>query len=270
MALTENAKRLLKQTSRTFFIPISRLPSGLQEAVGGAYLCMRAIDEIEDHPDLPVQHKAKLLHLISQLMQSQTTIDSFDHVELDQMFSPYSHTLPEVTRRLGEWACQAPASIAPRIWDATAAMADRMAYWVSEGWTIETKADLDRYTFSVAGAVGLLICDLGAWFDGSQMNRAFAVQFGRGLQMVNILRNRVEDMKRGVDFLPFEWDLSQLHQYTRLNLAEAEAYAKTLPNNPFTYFIKIPLILAISTLDAMEKGEEKLSRAMVLSLVRSV
>ena len=270
MALTDSAKRVLRQTSRTFYIPISRLPSGLQEAVGGAYLCMRAIDEIEDHPDLPVHNKAELLHRVSQLMQSQTTRDTFDHVELDQEFSQYSHLLPEVTRRLGEWACQAPASIAPRIWDATAAMADRMAYWASEGWSIETKADLDRYTFSVAGAVGLLICDLGAWFDGSQMNRTFAVQFGRGLQMVNILRNRVEDLKRGVDFLPKEWNLSQLYQYTRLNLVEAEAYANTLPNNAFTYFIKIPLVLAIATLDALEQGEAKLSRSMVLNLVRSV
>ena len=38
--------RVLKDTSRTFFIPIVRLPQRLQEAVGSAYLCMRAIDEI--------------------------------------------------------------------------------------------------------------------------------------------------------------------------------------------------------------------------------
>ena len=38
--------RVLKETSRTFYIPIARLPARLQEAVAGAYLCMRAIDEI--------------------------------------------------------------------------------------------------------------------------------------------------------------------------------------------------------------------------------
>ena len=64
--------------------------------------------------------------------------------------------LPEVTIRIGEWALLAPETIAPRIWDATAAMADRMAHWASSNWKIHTEADLDRYTFGVAGAVGLL------------------------------------------------------------------------------------------------------------------
>ncbi|MGH1332669.1 MAG: phytoene/squalene synthase family protein, partial [Exiguobacterium indicum] len=43
--LKKDANRVLKATSRTFYIPISRLSQDLQEAVGAAYLCMRAIDE---------------------------------------------------------------------------------------------------------------------------------------------------------------------------------------------------------------------------------
>jgi farnesyl-diphosphate farnesyltransferase len=50
--LKKEALHMLEQTSRTFFIPIMRLDEGLQEAVASAYLCMRAIDEIEDHPEL--------------------------------------------------------------------------------------------------------------------------------------------------------------------------------------------------------------------------
>jgi farnesyl-diphosphate farnesyltransferase len=270
MTLSVGAKKILKATSRTFYIPISRLPAGLQEAIGSAYLCMRAIDEIEDHPDLAGDRKARLLSSVSQVMQAQTSNEEFAQDDLDRVFEDHGHILPEVTKRLGEWACQAPAAIAPRIWDATATMADRMAQWALDGWCIQTKADLDRYTFSVAGAVGLLICDLGAWFDGFQLNRIRAVQFGRGLQMVNILRNRTEDLKRGIDYLPTGWDLSRMHQYARHNLLHAEEYADTLPRRPFTYFIKIPLVLAVATLDALEKGETKLSRSAVLTLVRSV
>ena len=48
MDLRNYALQILKETSRTFYIPISILPPGLQEAVSSAYLCMRAIDEIED------------------------------------------------------------------------------------------------------------------------------------------------------------------------------------------------------------------------------
>jgi len=39
-----SALRVLEETSRTFFLPITRLPSGLQEAVTSGYLCMRAIE----------------------------------------------------------------------------------------------------------------------------------------------------------------------------------------------------------------------------------
>ena len=79
-------------------------------------------------------------------------------------------------------------------------MADRMAYWADNNWKIETESDLDRYTFGVAGAVGLLLSDLWAWYDGTKTNRTQAIGFGRGLQAVNILRNHAEDLTRGVDF----------------------------------------------------------------------
>ncbi len=46
----ENIKKtplnILEQTSRTFYIPIVKLPPIAQEAVASAYLCLRAIDEI--------------------------------------------------------------------------------------------------------------------------------------------------------------------------------------------------------------------------------
>ena len=45
----KEAMRVLKETSRTFYIPITFLKSDLKHSVASAYLVMRAIDEIEDH-----------------------------------------------------------------------------------------------------------------------------------------------------------------------------------------------------------------------------
>jgi len=73
-------------------------------------------------------------------------------------FLAISGILPEVTLRICDWLAHTPQDISPRIWDATIAMADRMACWVENNWLIRTEADLNSYTFSVAGAVGLLIC----------------------------------------------------------------------------------------------------------------
>ncbi len=268
MNLLKYALAILKETSRTFYIPISQLPSGLQEAVTSAYLCMRAIDEIEDHPELDNRIKAKLLRSVSQTLQ--TGVDGFAIDAFTMAFHPHQHSLAEVSVQIREWAILAPETIAPRIWDATAAMADRMASWAENNWRIQTETDLDRYTFSVAGAVGLILSDLWAWYDGTQTNRTEAIGFGRGLQAVNILRNHMEDVKRGVDFFPSGWSAAQMQSYARRNLMLADAYTAALPMGPALDFCRIPLALAHGTLDALAQGKEKLSRSDVLALLEQV
>ena len=267
MDLRSDALEILKQTSRTFYIPISRLPLGLKEAVASAYLCMRAIDEIEDNPDLANSTKAHLLQTISSALQAVV-----DGSNLDRLSAALSREpkLEEVSLRIGEWALLAPTTIAPRIWDATAAMADRMAYWALNNWEINTEEDLDRYTFSVAGAVGLLLSDLWAWYDGTQTNRSQAIGFGRGLQAVNIVRNHSEDLTRGVDFFPNGWSAKDMQAYARRNLVLADAYTSALPNGPALDFCRIPLTLAHATLDVIAGGQEKLSRNAVVALIQQV
>lgn len=261
----KDALEILKETSRTFYIPISQLPSGLQEAVTSAYLSMRAIDEIEDHPDLDNLTKAKLLRNISLVLQEGVDRSSFHNLstKLDLNIS----NLPEVTTRVGDWVTLASETIAPRIWDVTAAMADRMAYWAENNWTIHTESDLDRYTFSVAGAVGLLLSDLWNWYDNTNTNRTQAIGFGRGLQAVNILRNHSEDLDRGVDFFPNGWTAEDVQAYAQRNLLLADSYTNSLPSGPARNFCQIPLTLAHATLDILKMGQEKLTRSEVMELI---
>jgi farnesyl-diphosphate farnesyltransferase len=262
VSMDEKALDMLKKTSRTFFIPISRLPAGLQDAVISAYLCLRAIDEVEDHPRLDNGTKATLLHSISRILQTNFTANDFTPA-----LNLCRQELPEVTLRISDWALLAPPSIAPRIWEATATMADRMAHWAEVNWLIQTETDLDRYTFGVAGSVGLLLSDLWAWYNGTQTNRRHAIGFGRGLQAVNILRNHTEDLARGVEFFPVGWQAEDMQAYARRNLALADAYASVLPVGPVLDFCSIPLALAYATLDALARGDGKLSRSDVLQIV---
>ncbi len=264
-AIRKSALTMLEETSRTFFVPISQLPSGLLEAVGSGYLCMRAIDEIEDHSRLNGRQKADLLRNISRTIQSSGL--HLRAEDLQVILPGIREHLPEVSVRLPEWLALAPANIAHRIWDATATMADRMADWAEENFKVCSEADLDRYTMSVAGAVGLMLSDLWAWYDGTQTNRGNAIGFGRGLQSVNILRNRQEDLARGVDFFPEGWDASSLVAYSRKNLALADAYLAELPPGPALDFCRMPLILAYATLDALESGRQKLDRSEVMKLL---
>ena len=268
MSGLKNALGMLEGTSRTFYIPITRLPPELQEAVASGYLCMRAIDEIEDHPSLDNEVKARLLRQMSWSLQGGTNNATLARMSLD-WGSHYSE-IPEVSLRLLEWATLAPEAIAPRIWDATAAMANRMADWAERNWRVDTEQDLDCYTFSVAGAVGLMLSDLWAWYDGTQTNRTQAVGFGRGLQSVNILRNYREDLQRGVSFFPQGWTMGDMQNYARRNLQLANEYTKALPSGPALDFCKIPLALAHATLDVLNDGEEKLSRSAVLTLIQQI
>jgi farnesyl-diphosphate farnesyltransferase len=146
-------------------------------------------------------------------------------------------------------------------------MADRMAHWADTAWSIRAEADLDRYTFGVAGSVGLLLSDLWAWYDGTPTNRIEAVGFGRGLQAVNILRNHADDLARGVEFFPPGWGDEDMQGYARRNLALADAYTSALPLGPVREFCAIPLALAHATLASMANGHGKLSRGDVLQIV---
>lgn len=265
MDVRKNALEVLKETSRTFYIPISRLPSGLLEAVASGYLLMRAIDEVEDHSQIDNATKAKILRMMSLNLQAGGETSAYD--DFARGLAPYSDLLPEVSLRVGEWALLAPSDVAPRVWDATAAMADRMAGWAECNWAIHTEADLDRYTFSVAGAVGLMLSDLWAWYDGTQTNRMQALGFGRGLQAVNIARNHAEDLSRGVDFFPTGWAAEDIRAYAKRNLTLADAYTQSLPKGPARDFCQIPLALAHATLDVLTHGEEKLSRSAVHAVI---
>lgn len=260
-----DAMTMLKKTSRTFYIPISSLDLGLKEAVTSAYLCMRAIDEIEDHDELTNQLKVELLLGIHETFQSTHIIEA-----TQKLLSPYRGVLPEVTMQLDEWALLCPSSGASIVYHYIAKMSLQMADWVQNGWNIHTEEDLDRYTYSVAGMVGEMLSELWLWHDGTQSDLTKAVAFGRGLQAVNILRNRAEDLKRGVDFFPDGWGFKEMQQYTRRNLQLADSYIADLKEGPALKFCKIPLALAHATVNLIAVGGNKLTRDAVLKIVSRV
>ncbi|WP_078553655.1 squalene/phytoene synthase family protein [Alkalihalobacterium alkalicellulosilyticum] len=264
--LKKAANDMLKATSRTFYIPITGLPSELKEAVTSAYLCMRAIDEIEDHPGLPSDNKIDLLTKISNVLTQPA------HEEkLNALLQPYSNILPEVSLCLNDWIKVCPKAVEPNVLHYTSIMAKGMADWVDKGFEVHSEEDLDEYTYYVAGLVGELLSELWAWYDNVETDQELAIAFGRGLQAVNIIRNRDEDLQRGgVDFFPNGWEFKDMFSYARRNLNMGNRYLECINPGPIYNFCKIPLALANGTLEAIEKGKEKLSRTDVLKIVGKV
>ena len=118
--LQKEAMHVLKLTSRTFYIPIKLLNPTLRKIVGSAYLCMRAIDEIEDHEELQSETKQRLLRTL-QANLLQTKFDDTAYIEL---LNPYENILPEVTLRLGDWLSICPTIFLEKVQESTSIMAD--------------------------------------------------------------------------------------------------------------------------------------------------
>lgn len=266
--LEKDAMHILKETSRTFYIPITLLKRQLKLTVGAAYLCMRAIDEIEDHETLEAEVKASLLRETKILLEEK---GSFDEEAYQTLIQNYKETLPEVTVRLGDWIRVCPEGIVEKVKQYTGEMAGGMADWVEKDWSIETKEDLDDYTYYVAGLVGVLLSEIWYWYDGTTTDEELAVGFGRGLQAVNILRNQEEDyQERGVRFIPDGWTRDDVFDYARENLDAGDRYLAEIHTRTIMLFCKIPLALAKRTLKAMEEGREKVTRDEVEEIVENV
>src|SRR5437588_3473112 len=96
MSPLETADLALFETSRTFYLPIVRLPPKLREAVTSTYLCLRAIDEIEDHVGITSETKSSLLQGISAACAAQ------DVVALHTVSNSHND-LADVSKHIADW-----------------------------------------------------------------------------------------------------------------------------------------------------------------------
>ncbi|TSI09099.1 squalene/phytoene synthase family protein [Lysinibacillus sp. BW-2-10] len=268
-ALLKDAMRVLKATSRTFYIPITFLQKELKTAVATAYLIMRAIDEIEDNenPLVTKEIKHSILSGVSTLLKE----DAFNEEKYLQLVAPVKEYMPEVTLRLGDWISLIPKGAEKIVHDAASEMAEGMGKWAKADFQVHTKEDLDEYTYYVAGLVGVMLSELWEWNAGVKTDRELAIGYGRGLQLVNILRNQEEDMlERGVSFVPDGWTRSDLFAYAEENLEKADRYMEDIHKRSILLFCRLPLALAHKTLKALKEGKEKMTREEVEQTVEEV
>lgn len=266
-ALVKDAMRVLKETSRTFYIPITFLGTNLKLAVGTAYLCMRALDEIEDHEQVDNAVKNDILQKVKTLFQYP-----FDEAAYFEALGDQKDKMPEVTLRMKDWIEVCPEGARPFVFRACEEMAGGMGKWAAKNFDVKTREDLDEYTYYVAGLVGRLLSELWEWDTGLVTDHELAIGYGRGLQAVNILRNEEEDMdERGVSFVPDGWTRADLFAYADEQLAHGDAYIESVRSKKKVYmFAKLPHVLAHKTLKVMKDGREKMTRAEVEQTVEEV
>ncbi len=224
-AARDSLTRLLKGVSRSFYLSVAILPRSLRVPIGLAYLFARAADTIADTKIVSRAERLTHLETLRGLFRSPSPKEA---ARLRDALAPRqaSAAEAELVARLDE--CLAvyaglPAGDQERI--------ARVILTITEGMqmdlrtfpgedegklaALETRTDLDRYTFHVAGCVGefwTAMCVAHrprfARWDAEAM-AARGVRFGKGLQMTNILRDLARDLRIGRCYLPRE-DLRRL------------------------------------------------------------
>jgi farnesyl-diphosphate farnesyltransferase len=114
--------------------------------------------------------------------------------------------------------------------------------------------ELDRYIYLVAGCVGEFWTRLCAkkmpGFSSQDVTKmtALGIRFGKGLQLVNILRDRSADFAKGRIYVTAE-RFSQVLEDARAHLLSAREYVRALRNYRLRVACALPLLLANETLD---------------------
>ena len=209
---------LLPRVSRSFYLSVRVLPRALRRPIGLAYLFCRAADTIADTRLVPRAGRLeRLLEYRAAFAERNLTVCRTLEGELaPRQDNPAERTL---LSSLGQcFSCldaldpHDQAHIRTLVLTLTQGMQMDLTLFPSEEegrvGALETRADLDRYTYFVAGCVGEFwtkisldhIASLQHW-DAEDMC-ARAVRFGKGLQLTNILRDLGQDLRIGRCYLP--------------------------------------------------------------------
>lgn len=299
---------LLKAVSRSFYLSLRILPRGPRVPVGLAYLFARAADTIADTRVLP--RADRLSHL--EALRDGFLVDAGPGLaRLASALAPYQQNPAERTLLL-----ELPAAFAAyrALSAGDRGAVRRVLLAITQGMrmdlttfpgeeegrvvALEARADLDRYTYWVAGAAGEFWTDvhlahrpaLAGW-DGAAMRRR-AARFGRGLQMTNILRDLPRDLRIGRCYLPREdlaalglapadlleaWALPKLRpllaDLLRVTLAhydEGWAYTLAVPRREWRLRLACawPLLIGLRTLDLLARTESLLEPSAVVKISR--
>lgn len=203
---------ILPGVSRTFALTIPQLPQPLARVVSNAYLLCRIADTIEDEPALDPASKVRLTEQFAGLVGNRGSVEAFVAElvpRLSDATSPAEHELIRNTALVLQMTHS--FGVAPRaaIERCVAIMCRGMHQFQQKAGLggLKDLRELGDYCYYVAGVVGEMLAALFCEFSASaapkrEVLARYAVSFGQGLQMTNILKDQWEDRERGVSWLP--------------------------------------------------------------------
>jgi farnesyl-diphosphate farnesyltransferase len=207
---------LLRSVSRSFYLTLRVLPAAVRPQIGLAYLLARMTDTIADTALVPLEKRLAALHALRErILGSQN--ESVNFCELARQQGPPAERLlleqTEQSVSLLQTFAPADQQLIRKVL-ATITSGQELDLRRFEGTSAEhivalqTDSDLDDYTYRVAGCVGEFwtkLCRAHLFPKVTLDESTFltnGIRFGKGLQLVNILRDLPVDLRNGRCYLP--------------------------------------------------------------------
>jgi farnesyl-diphosphate farnesyltransferase len=212
-------KAILKSVSRSFYLTIQFLPRPLREPVSLAYLLARATDTIADTATIPSVTRLTTLRsfarVIAGKLEFNPVADSLSEFAAQQR-DPHERTLIEQLRSCIEWLAKLDSMDQDEIRTVLKTIVRGQELDLqrfgdpTQATSLRITAELEEYTYLVAGCVGDFWTKLGfrhlpsfATLSPNEMT-TLGIEYGKGLQLINVLRDRGADLQKGRDYLPAE------------------------------------------------------------------
>lgn len=216
--MNASLRELLRETSRSFHLTLRVLPGSVRSQIGLAYLLARTTDTIADTELVPAEQRLRALEDLRARILGQRT-EALNLTALaHQQGTPAERALLEQAETAvgGLRECSSEDVELIRWVLDTIISGQELDLRRFAGATaqsivaLRTAAELDDYTYRVAGCVGEFWTKLcrAEVFPRAKLDEARlladGVRFGKGLQLVNILRDLPADLRKGRCYLPAE------------------------------------------------------------------
>jgi farnesyl-diphosphate farnesyltransferase len=207
---------LLKDVSRSFYLTLRVLPSSVRSQIGLAYLLARTTDTIADSEMLSLKDRLEAMQKLRERVagRSEAPVNLMDEAAAPSDITDGERALLErapivfeVFDRLGATDRQRIREVLEII--ISGQELDLTRFGNAKGIVaLEAPEELDDYTYRVAGCVGEFwtrMCRAHVFPDATLDDKFLlenGVRFGKGLQLVNVLRDIPRDLRNGRCYLP--------------------------------------------------------------------
>ena len=277
MQLPAALNDLLKEVSRSFYLSLRFLPAEVRGYVSVAYLLARAADSIADHESVGSVGERRDLLTAWPMKREEDFLQRVAALRVDHAGEQrLLQRLGEVFAALEQGAPEGRGLIQKVLGHILEGQQQDLVKFPGE---LASAAELEQYTFLVAGCVGEFWSDILAWrvpgwADASHEEmRSLGRTYGQGLQLVNILRDTEEDAARGRCYLPEPGTMEERKAHwsavARQWLQAGERYVAHLQGWRLRLTADLPWQLGLATLDKLEasEGRIKVSRSQVRQIL---